>query len=290
MAIKVNEHIIPDWAIERQAEALFENVAKGMPGKPREVVWLAAMDVAKDRLVDQTIMAEESKRRNFPVDEAEVKRETKRWMKQNGGKNAFAQANNPTIRNADDLRREIISQRHFNQLLEEESACEPPTDQEVRDYYEQRPDLFRGETTLHASHILKRIEKPEDESSVEEAIREIAKRIDSGEDFSVLAGECSDSPEEDGDLGTFGRGRMVPAFEKAAFALKEGEVSEPVRTEFGLHLIKLHARNEPEIAPFEEVKEQVLSFLHERRKDGVFDSFLDGLKEKATIDTVTEDA
>ena len=290
MAIKVNEHLIPDWAIERQAEALFENVAKGMPGKPREVVWLATMDVAKDRLVDQAIMAQESKRRNFPVDEAEVKRETKRWMKQNGGKNAFVQANNPTIRNADDLRREIISQRHFNQLLEEESACEPPTDQEVRDYYEQRPDLFRGETTLHASHILKRIEKPEDESSVEEAIREIAKRIDSGEDFSVLAGECSDSPEEDGDLGTFGRGRMVPAFEKAAFALKEGEVSEPVRTEFGLHLIKLHVRNEPETALFEEVREQVLSFLHERRRDGVFDSFLDGLKEKATIEKVTEDA
>jgi parvulin-like peptidyl-prolyl isomerase len=290
MAIKVNEHLIPDWAIERQAEALFENVAKGMPGKPREVVWLATMDVAKDRLVDQAIMAQESKRRNFPVDEAEVKRETKRWMKQNGGKNAFDQANNPTIRNADDLRREIISQRHFNQLLEEESACEPPTDQEVRDYYEQRPDLFRGETTLHASHILKRVETPDEESSAEEAIREIAKRIVSGEDFSALASECSDSPEQDGDLGTFGRGRMVPAFEQAAFALKEGEVSEPVRTEFGLHLIKLHARNEPKTAPFEEVKEQVLSFLHERRKDGVFDSFLDGLKEKATIEKVTEDA
>ena len=46
MSIKVNEHLIPDWAIERQAEALFENVAKGMPGKPREVIWLATMDVA----------------------------------------------------------------------------------------------------------------------------------------------------------------------------------------------------------------------------------------------------
>ena len=105
-----------------------------------------------------------------------------------------------------------------------------------------------------------------------------------------MAADCSDDSVEDGDLGTFGSGKMVPAFEKAVFALKEGEVSEPVRTEFGLHLIKLHARNEPETAPLDEVKEQVLSFLHERRKDGVFDSFLDGLKEKATIETVIEDA
>ena len=52
MSLKVNERLIPDWAIERQAEALFENVSRSMPDKPREVVQLAALDLARDRLID----------------------------------------------------------------------------------------------------------------------------------------------------------------------------------------------------------------------------------------------
>ena len=57
MSIKINDQVIPDWAIERQAEALYENVAKGMPGKPREIITMSALDLAKDRLIDQAMMA-----------------------------------------------------------------------------------------------------------------------------------------------------------------------------------------------------------------------------------------
>ena len=287
MAIKVNGNLIPDWAIERQAEALFENVAQGMPGKPREVIWLAAQDVAKDRLVDQALMADESKRRKYPVDRVAVDKEIKAWMRQNGGKKAFRRKDNPLVSDRDDLRREIESKLRFNQLLEEESACEPPTEEEARAYYEKRPDLFSGEATVHASHILKRVQEPADEESAEAALREVKERLEAGEDFADVATDCSDDSVEEGDLGTFGSGKMVPAFEKAAFALNPGEVSEPVRTEFGLHLIKIHAHNEPEPAPFEEVQEQIVSYLTERRKDAVFDAFLDGLKEQADIEEMS---
>ena len=74
MSVKVNENTIPDWAIGRQAEALFESVARGMPGKPREVIELAAFDLAKERMIDQALMAQESKRRNYQIDPAEVAR------------------------------------------------------------------------------------------------------------------------------------------------------------------------------------------------------------------------
>ena len=286
MAIKVDEHLIPDWAIERQSEALFENVARGMPGKPREVVRLAALDVAKDRLIDQALMAQESSRRKYKVDEVEVKREMKQWMKQNGGKKAFEKANHPLVRNSEDLRKEVLSRLRFNQLLEEESACEAPAEEEARAYYEDRPDLFTTEVTLRASHWLKRVEEPEKDEEAEKAAREAKARVDGGEDFVEVVRLCSDCPEDDGSLGLFGRGKMVPEFEKVAFALQAGEVSEPVRTQFGWHLILLHERNEPETTPFEEVQEQIISFLHERRKDEKFDAFLDSLKAKAEIEEV----
>jgi parvulin-like peptidyl-prolyl isomerase len=287
MSVKVNDHLIPDWAIERQAEALFENVARTMQGKPREVIQLAALDMAKDRMIDQTLMADESKRRNYKVDPAEVNKGVKQWLRQNGGKKALEQGKNPLIKNQDDLRREITSQIQFNRLLEEESSCEPVTEEEARKYYDSRPDLFSTEPLLTASHILR---KASSEAEFEEAEKEVAilrARIEEGEDFVELVKKESDDSQNDGHLGQFGRGRMVPSFEKAAFALEVGELSQPVRTQFGWHLLKLHERTEPEVTPFEEVSEKVIEYLQERRKDKVFDEFLDGLKQKAEITEVS---
>ena len=286
MSIKVNDQLIPDWAIERQAEALMENLAQSMPGKPREVVQLAALDMAKDRLIDQTLMSAESKRRDYQVDSGEVNKGMKQWLRKNGGKKALDKGKHPLIKNQDDLRREITSQIQFNRLLEEESKCEPVTEEEARKYYDSRPDLFTRESLLTASHILK---KASTESEFEEAEKEIAilrARLEEGEDFVELVKKESDDAQNDGNLGQFGRGRMVPAFEKAAFSLGVGELSEPVRTQFGWHLIKLFERTEPEVTPFEQVCQQVIEYLQERRKDKVFDEFLDGLKKKAEITEV----
>ena len=63
-----------------------ENVAKGMPGKPKEVVRLAAYDLAKERIIDQTLMAQESKKRKYEIDPEEVKKGMRKWIRENGGK------------------------------------------------------------------------------------------------------------------------------------------------------------------------------------------------------------
>ena len=80
---------------------------------------------------------------------------------------------------------------------------------------------------------------------------------------------------------------MVPDFEKVAFSLEPDQLSEPVKTQFGWHLVKLHEKREPKITPFDELKEKIIEYLHERKKDKVFDSFLDDLKAKATIEEVS---
>ena len=83
---------------------------------------------------------------------------------------------------------------------------------------------------IHCAHILVKEEK--------DAIQ-ILKELDSGKEFSELARQSlCPSGREGGDLGSFGKGQMVPEFEKAAFDLKPGEISRPVRTEFGWHIIK----------------------------------------------------
>ena len=287
MSIKINDQIIPDWAIERQAEALFDNVARGMPGKPREIIMISALDLAKERLIDQTLMAQESRKRKYKVDSVELQQKIKLWMKQNGGKKAFTKINNPMIRNHDDLKRELSDQLRFNQLLEEESQCEPVTEAEALKYYDDRPELFRTEEQLSASHLLKMAKSEEEFSEALDAVKKLRARLQNGEDFTEIVRAESDDKGNDGNLGTFGKGKMVPEFEQAAYALEAGELSEPVRTQFGWHLIQLHEKIPEQITPFEEIKEKVVEYLTELKKDRVFEDFLDGLKTQATIEEVS---
>ena len=113
----------------------------------------------------------------------------------------------------------------------------------------------------------------------------IRKRLLGGEDFVKC--RRNDDGGNDGNLGTFGKGRMVPEFEKAAFSLDPDQLSEPVKTQFGWHLIKLHEKHDTKLTPFEELKEKIIEYLHERKKDKVFESFLDGLKSEATIEEIS---
>jgi peptidyl-prolyl cis-trans isomerase C len=287
MSIKINDQIIPDWAIERQAEALFENVAKGMPGKPREIIMISALDLAKERLIDQALMAQESRKRKYKVDSVELQKKIKLWMKQNGGKKAFEKIKNPMIKNHDDLKRELSDQMRFNQLLEEESQCEPVSEADALKYYEDRPELFRTEEMLAASHLLKMAKTDEDFEKALEQVKALRDRLHKGENFTELVRAESDDKGNDGNLGTFGKGRMVPEFEKAAYALEAGELSEPVRTQFGWHLIQLHEKIPPKVTEFNDIKEKVIEYLTERKKDKVFEEFLDGLKAQATIEEVS---
>jgi len=286
MSIKINDQVIPDWAIERQAEALFENVARGMPGKPREIIMMSALDLAKERLIDQALMAQESRRRKYKVDSVDLQKRIKQWLKQNGGKKAFEKIKNPMIQNHDDLKRELSDQMRFNQLLEEESQCDDVSEAEAQKYYEDRPELFRTEELLAASHFLKMGKTEEELEQALEAVKSIRQRLEKGEGFTELVRGESDDKGNDGNLGTFGKGRMVPEFEQAAYALKPGELSEPIKTQFGWHLIQLHERIPPKVTPFDEIKEKVIEYLTERKKDKVFEAFLDRLKAEASIEEV----
>jgi peptidyl-prolyl cis-trans isomerase C len=288
--LRIDFSFVEPWQfrpIERQAEALFENVARGMPGKPREIIMMSALDLAKDRLIDQALMAQESRRRKYEVDSVDLQKRIKQWLKQNEGKKAFEKINNPMIRNHDDLKRELSDQMRFNQLLEEESQCEQISEAEALQYYQDRPELFRTEELLSASHFLKMGKTEEEFDQALEAVKSIRQRMEKGEDFTELVRAESDDKGNDGNLGTFGKGRMVPEFEQAAYALKPGELSHPVKTQFGWHLIQLHDRIAPKVTPFEDIKEKVMEYLTERKKDKVFEAFLDRLKAEATIEEVT---
>ena len=135
-------------------------------------------------------------------------------------------------------------------------------DTALRGYYAQNRDRFEVPDRIRASHILFMTEG-EAEEELKESEAEAAtvlEEVRGGADFAALARRYSEDPgtaDKGGDLGWVTRGQMVPDFEKQAFLLKPGQVSDVIKTEYGFHIIKVHERQNAQIQNFEEVKEEI---------------------------------
>lgn len=154
-----------------------------------------------------------------------------------------------------------------------------PTEEELQEYFAKNKDKY---LEIKARHILVRVAEgaaEEEVAKAQEKIEEIKKQLDGGADFAELAKEHSEdvaSAIEGGDLGYFGKGKMVKEFEEAAFALQPGEISDIVRTPFGFHIIKVEERKEK---TFEEVKEELERNYIEEERDRRFEEWLSKVKE-----------
>jgi peptidyl-prolyl cis-trans isomerase D len=136
------------------------------------------------------------------------------------------------------------------------------TDLEIEGYYEENLERYKQEGQVRARHILFEIDQdaPEEkEKEVRERALSVLKKAHEGEDFASLASKYSEGPtrEKGGDLGYFSRGQMVKPFEDAVFNMKKGEISDPVRTPFGYHIIKVEDLQEAKTKTQEEVREQI---------------------------------
>lgn len=150
------------------------------------------------------------------------------------------------------------------------------SDETLRARYESQKINYSSPEERQASHILIQADEnaPQEQlDAAREKAEALLARIREGEDFAELAKSESDDPgsaEMGGDLGFFGRGAMVPAFEEAAFALAEGEVSDVVQSPFGFHIIKLTGVRGGEAKPFDEVKDKIRKDIQNERAEERF--------------------
>jgi peptidyl-prolyl cis-trans isomerase C len=177
-----------------------------------------------------------------------------------------------------DLKKRLIVESFLKKKVETESKV---SDEDMKKFYEQNKDKFKSGEQIKASHILVKTDKE---------AKDILAKIKSGGNFEELAKKSSvdSSAAKGGDLGWFGKGSMVPAFEKAALALKEGQVSDVVKSDFGFHIIKLTGKRAAGIRPLEEVKDQIKGAIMPTKQQEVFQKIKEELKKTAKI-TVKED-
>ncbi|ACA17026.1 PpiC-type peptidyl-prolyl cis-trans isomerase [Methylobacterium sp. 4-46] len=161
----------------------------------------------------------------------------------------------------------------LDEYLERE-AKKAVTPEAARKLYDDTVKTLKPEEEVHARHIL--VDNEAD-------AKKIAARIKGGEDFSKVAAETSKDPgskAEGGDLGWFTKERMVPAFAEAAFKLDQGKVSDPVRTQFGWHVIKVEEKRTKPVPGFDEMKEQIDTYLTRKTQQDIITK----LREQAKIE------
>lgn len=236
---------------------------------------LVAKAAAAEAVTDEEVIAEIAKlKKQFPTEEA-----FETQLKEAG--------QSPEKLNTA-LRTMLQQQRWMQSQIKDQDQI---ADADAKKFYDSNTDEFKNPETVKASHILFMVNKDDSEEVVkqkEAAAKKAAARAKKGEDFSKLAKQLSEEPgakESGGDLGFFAKDRMVPEFAEVAFSQKPGDISVPVRTQFGWHVIKVTEKKPAGTVPFEEVKDQITAYLKSTKQREAVQAVLKKLKDSAQIES-----
>lgn len=152
------------------------------------------------------------------------------------------------------------------------------SDQDIRDYYDKNKDSFVMATEIKASHILVK---------TEEEAQKVLARLKKGEKFEAIARAVSldtASAKNGGDVGFFKKGQMVPEFERAAASLKVGDISIPVKTQFGYHIIKVTDKKTGAPVEFEKVRDLISQKLAGEKQKEAFEAYIAELKKTYKVE------
>lgn len=284
---RVNGHDIPASELKRARKVL----QAGQPG-----VQLSA-DEQKEldkRVMDQLVSAELLYQSGLKLDMKDLDKQVDAKIAQAKSRFAseadFAKAIGDLDMDEKDLReytrRDLIITNLVTSMIVPKITV---SEEESKKFYDQNIDKFRKDEKVRASHILCGIDakaSAEEKKKAREKAERLRKELANGADFATLAKENSTCPssKQGGDLGFFGRGQMVPPFEQAAFALKPGEISDVVETQFGYHIIKQTERNMAETVPFSVARSRIDDYLKNEKVNAAVGDYLAELRKTAKIE------
>ena len=251
---------------------------------------------AETAALDQLIFAELIYQQGLKTPPADLEKQIDFRMAQNKGKFGSPAEFEAALLSAGLAEKELVEITKkdvvISNFVEQKIASNVKvTDEDIKNFYQENSDKLKEEPQVKASHILIGVDasaKDEDKKKAKEKAEALLKEIKGGKDFAEAAKMNSTCPSKDqgGDLGWFGKGQMVPAFETAAFGMKVGDVSDVVETQFGYHIIKLTDKKEGKAPSLEELKEKIAAFLKgQKTQKAVFD-YVTNLRKEAKVEVL----
>ncbi len=285
LAVTVNDEPIYWSEVEREVEraaAQFNVNLSGAEGEKQRAELTGAL---LDRLIDERLIVQAARRRGIEASDAQVDAELARITAQLGGEQELQAAlaqRNLTMAEARRIIRLSLTVQALMPLVTDVRV----TAEEVRKAFAERRAQYDQPEQVRVSHILIRAGTPQEEERARQILLLIQGRLARGEKFADLARQYSEDPGSKaggGDLGFLTRGSLEPQFERVAFSLPPGQVSEPVKTPFGYHLILVQERRPARRATLEQVQAQIQEELLQERREAAFQRWLQAQRKRATI-------
>lgn len=239
-----------------------------------------------DSIIQEELLSQEAKKQSLKIDESELKNNVDQWknsITKDKTAKEYYEKNGITEEVVTDIFKE---QMNISALEANYTKNNPVTQAEIDKYYNEHKSEYTN-AQVKASHIIIKTQNDDGTEmsqdkvdSAKKQIDEIYAKIKAGEDFAKLAKQYSQDASKDagGDLGFFSKGQMVKEFEEVAFSMKVGEVSEPFKTKYGYHVVKLTDKKEDTTDP-----KQVKEFLKGTLQQEKFTKYVEELKKAAKI-------
>jgi len=236
--------------------------------------------MALNDLIDQTLLIQKAISEGLKATEKEVSEAIKNFKESSGteGYKSFLETTGMTDK---DFKQEMYNQVLVGELHDKVVAKVKVTEEEVKAYYDAHPEDFGNLRELKVSHILLK---------TKEEAEDVIEQLKAGEDFGTLAQELSTEPaakETKGDLGFINeQTNFVTEFKEAALKLKPGEMTEePVKSQFGYHVIKAFEEKEAHLEPFDEVRDQAELLAKQAKEKQAWTDYVTNLRKQADIKT-----
>lgn len=288
IAAVVNKSVVLRSEVETVLDQMMQSEPVP-PGGDVEMARAARRAEILDTLITEKLLEDEVRKLRIDVTDAEVDRVVKGTMQEHGLdedklKLALQRQGLTLDEYQDGLKKQLTKMKIIQLKVKNRVQV---NDQDVKSSYAQRKTLDAGEFRVRARHILLLVPPGESGRTQEQRAKEALARLQAGADFAALAKELSEDPgskERGGDLGEFGRGEMVPEFERAAYTAKVGKVVGPVRSPFGWHLILVTEQAALKAKPEEEALADIRKRLYEDEMEAQFRQYLEELKRDAFIE------
>ena len=293
----VNGELITREAVQFELDRLVKFYAShGMPQEEIKKNLEKLVERAQEQAIGAKLLLARAAQLDLPVDDKAIDAQIAQVIQQVGGRENFVKALAAQKISEDDFRRELAKGCRVDALVKQACSAVPePCEHEIADYYRAHQAEFNTQPQVLAQHILVKTEGLDaaDKAQALEKIKAIRTRVVSagdagevGQRFCAEAKEHSDCPSgaQGGSLGWFGPGMMVPEFDHAAFAMKCGEVSDVIETQFGYHIILKTDEKAGGPQTLVDVSDQIRDLLRHEARGRALDAFVAELREKATIE------
>lgn len=230
-----------------------------------------------DAMINDKIALQEAEKEGVSLSDEEFQDAMKSLEEYHGGKDALDKYISQQGLDRESFEESVKEQMIINKFKEKITADVKVTDEEIKKFYDENKAMFElPAPEIRASHIL---------VDTQEEAEKILAEIKAGADFAELAKKYSKDPatkDIGGDLGYFSKGKMDADFEKAAFALKTGQISDVVKTSFGYHIIKV--TGERNSLSFEDAKNYIKSHLEDSKREEEFNKHIEEWRKQAKIE------